>query len=110
MVDVPTTQRVEVTFVGSFHHGLNSVEVETTLIAARIDPRRIEMRFGPFDIPFTSAGNVSGVFRGRAFATNGAFDGRAEEQDRASAPEVELTVLPSIVVRAPSRSMSLRCG
>jgi hypothetical protein len=94
----PGAGMVDVTFRGTFRHDDATFDVDTTLIAERIDLFRIEMRFGPFDIPFTAGGNITGVFRGRVFATNRAFDGPSVEQT--DGPEVELSVLPSIVVRA----------
>ncbi len=90
---------VEVTFDGMFLADGAPVPVETTLTAARTEIRRIETPFGPIDIPFTEAGNVAGVFRGRVRARNVAFDGRVAEQEPPAGVEVELTVLPSLVVR-----------
>jgi hypothetical protein len=91
--------RVEVGFRGTFTHAGGVEPAQATLIAENSGRGWIETRFGPFTVPF-AGGNVTGVFRGNAFATNRAFDGRMETQDEASWVEIELTVLPSLVVSA----------
>ncbi len=96
----PEWGEVEVGFRGTFEHAGTIDDVDVIQIAARTDDRTIELDFGPLAVPFTQEGNVTGVFRGRAFATNVAFDGREQRQDETTWPAVELTVLPSLVVRA----------
>jgi hypothetical protein len=89
---------VEITFTGTFAHAGGTVEAAATQLAERMDGGIIETTFGPFAVPFIQSGNATGTFRGKVYATNRQFDGRAEQQDESSWVDVELTVLPSIVV------------
>jgi hypothetical protein len=91
--------QVEIGFRGTFTHDGGAEETTATLLAEESGEGWVEARLGPFTVPFIPRGNVTGVFRGAAFAVNRAFDGRWEEQDESTWPAVELTVLPSIVVQ-----------
>lgn len=109
----PSEGRVDVTFRGTFSPvGGRPEDVNYTVTAMLGEDGLLETTFGPFAVPFSRAGNQHGLFRGKLFATNRAFDGRARRQEDGSWPEVELNVLPSVVVRAlaPRDSPELEIG
>lgn len=93
--------RVDVTFRGTFAPvGARPIDVNYTVTGQADEDGVLETTFGPFAVPFSRAGNQHGVFHGKLFATNRSFDGRARRQEDETWPEVTLTVLPSIIVRA----------
>jgi hypothetical protein len=91
---------VEVTFRGVFlPYGERGVAADFTTPARFVDASTLSIdRFGPYRVPFTRAGNKNGVFRGKIFATNKTLDGRELRQREDSWPDVELTILPSLIV------------
>jgi hypothetical protein len=109
----PAEGRVDVTLSGAFEPaGGRPIELSYTVPFDLAAADLVETALGPFRVPFTRAGNQTGTFRGHAFATNRAFDGRARRQDESTWLSVELVVLPSIVIRAlaPREDPSLALG
>ncbi|MCC7536471.1 MAG: hypothetical protein IT379_09665 [Deltaproteobacteria bacterium] len=99
----PEDGYVEVTFRGTFEPadgGTAEMVNFTTEVEPTEDGAVTWHRFGPTRIPFTRAGNVLGVFRGRVFATNRGFDGQERRQPEDTWPTVEVRVKPSLVVTA----------
>lgn len=56
-------------------------------------------QFGPYRVPFVAAGNQTGTFEGRIFATNRAVVDGITDQVQAEPIEATLEVGPSLVVR-----------
>jgi len=54
-------------------------------------------RFGPFKVPFTAEGNVTGTFKGTLVARNVGHDGSILEQS--DSEDITIRVRPSIIIR-----------
>lgn len=88
-----------VTFRGVYAHDGVEERVNRDVRVSRIDESTASwLRFGPYRIPFTAAGNQLGTFTGEVFATNFTHDGR-EQRQTAPFSAVSLEVLPSLIVR-----------
>lgn len=89
-----------ITFRGRFLTTDGSVENVDLTIAPEIISE-VEARwaqFGPYRVPFVAAGNETGTFEGRVFATNVSLtDAHGEAQ--ATPIDATIDVLPSLVVR-----------
>jgi hypothetical protein len=89
-----------ITFRGRYTTTDGDVENVDLTIAPEVtsDVQATWRQFGPYRVPFVAAGNETGTFEGRVFATNRSV---TEERDveQTEAIEISLEVLPSIVVR-----------
>lgn len=88
----------EVTFRGVYRHDGVDEPVNYTVEAGRDNENTLTMRFGPYRIPFSRAGNQLGTFEGEIFATNYTHDGR-EQRQSTDFREISFDVRPSLVVR-----------
>lgn len=91
---------VEVTFRGIYRleDGSEEPVYLTVPLLARDEASVVWEQFGPFEIPFTRAGNELGVFDGEVLATNVGWDGERRRQ-RSTPAQVTLEVLPSLIIR-----------
>jgi hypothetical protein len=88
-----------VTFRGVYSHDGVEEQVNRDVRVSRVDDATVSwLRFGPYRIPFTAAGNQLGTFSGEVFATNYTNDGR-EQRQTAPFQAVSIEVLPSLIVR-----------
>lgn len=89
-----------ITFRGRFTTTEGAVENVDLTIAPEVtsDAEARWMQFGPYRVPFVAAGNKTGTFEGRVFATNRSVTG-ARDEEQAEPIEISLEVLPSVVVR-----------
>lgn len=93
---------VEITFRGVYEQETGGTEQVNYTVQGTLDSASGELvvgRFGPYQIPFTRAGNVLGTFNGDIFATNIHDDGRQMRQLVDQNLSTNLTVMPSLVVR-----------
>lgn len=90
----------EVTFRGTYHHDGQAEPVNFSIELDReSDGTLVWHRFGPYQIPFTRAGNTLGTFEGEVFATNFTYDGREQRQEQGTFHPVTFEVRPSLVIR-----------
>lgn len=89
-----------VTFRGRFTTSSGAVEnVDLTIAPEVMSEGGLRWsQFGPYRVPFVPAGNETGVFEGRVFATNVSTIG-AGDRVQSTPADASLEVLPSIVVR-----------
>jgi hypothetical protein len=90
----------EVTFRGAYEHDGISEPVNFAIeLDHESDGALVWHRFGPYQIPFSRAGNTLGTFEGEVFATNFSYDGREQRQEQGTFHGLSFQVLPSLVIR-----------
>jgi len=101
----PEDGRTTVTFRGVYRHDGIEEPVNWSAEVARDSEGQVTLdRFGPYQIPFSRAGNQLGTFEGEVFATNFTHDGQERRQDSETFQSLTFDVEPSLVIREMTAS------